>query len=62
MGAHKGAHPMKYDWRMTTLYLVTGIIFTCAIFFRTVSTPLLLLAALVFLGLGIYRLVMTLKK
>ena len=53
---------MKYDWRMTVLILVTGIIFAIAPFVGTLTNPLLWLAALIFLGLGIYRLVMTLKK
>ena len=53
---------MKYDWRMTVLYLVTGMLFAITLFVRTISTPLLLLTALIFLGLGLYRLVMTFKK
>ena len=53
---------MKYDWRMTVLYLVTGILFAITLFVRTISTPLLLLTALIYLGMGLYRLVMTIKK
>ena len=48
---------MKYDWRMTVLLLVTGILFAITLFVKTLSNPLLWLAALIFLGLGIYRLV-----
>ena len=53
---------MKYDWRMTALYILTGIIFAVTPFFRTWSNPLLWLCALIFLGLGIYRLVKPLMK
>jgi hypothetical protein len=53
---------MKYDWRMTVLLLVTGILFAITPFVKTLSNPLLWLAALIFLGLGIYRLVKPLMK
>ena len=53
---------MKYDWRMTVLLLVTGILFAITPFVKTLTNPLLWLAALIFLGLGIYRLVKPLIK
>ena len=53
---------MKYDWRMTVLLLVTGILFAITPFVKTLTNPLLWLAALIFLGLGIYRLVKLLIK
>ena len=53
---------MKYDWRMTVLLLITGILFAITQFVKTLSNPLLWLAALIFLGLGIYRLVKPLIK
>ena len=48
---------MKYDWRFTALFILIGIIFAITPFVRTLTNPLLWLAALIFLGLGIYRIV-----
>jgi hypothetical protein len=53
---------MKNDWRLTVLYILIGIIFAITPFFRTLTNPLLWLAALIFLGLGVYRLVKSLMK
>ena len=62
MGHIQGGRLMKYDWRMTVLIFVTGIIFAITPFVRTLTNPLLWLSALIFLGLGIYRLVKPLRK
>ena len=53
---------MKYDWRMTVLFILTGILFAITPFVKTLTNPLLWLAALIFLGLGVYRLVKAVKK
>jgi hypothetical protein len=53
---------MKYDWRVTILILLAGILFAITPFVKTLTNPLLWLAALIFLGLGVYRLVRSLQK
>jgi len=53
---------MKNDWRMALLYIVIAIIFAITPFVGTLSNPLIWLAAVVFLGLGTYRLVKAFKK
>jgi hypothetical protein len=53
---------MKKDWRLTVLYIVIAILFAMAAIYKTLTTPLLWLTALIFLGLGIYRLVKPLMK
>jgi len=53
---------MKKDLRLTLLYILVGIIFAITPFIRTLTNPLLWLTALIFLGLGIYRLLMPAKK
>jgi hypothetical protein len=53
---------MKKDWRLTALYILIAILFALAAIFKTLPTPLLWLVALIFLGLGIYRLVKPLMK
>ena len=53
---------MKNDGRMTVLYILIGILFAITPFFKTLTNPLLWLTALIFLGLGVYRLVRTFKK
>ena len=53
---------MKKDWRMTVLYIMIGILFAITPFFKALTNPLLWLTALIFLGLGVYRLVKPTKK
>jgi hypothetical protein len=53
---------MKKDWRLTVLYIVVAILFALAAIFKTLPTPLLWLAALIFLGWGVYRLLKPVKK
>ena len=53
---------MKKDWRLSALYILIAILFAIAAIFKTLTTPLLWLAALIFLGLGVYRLVKPLMQ
>jgi hypothetical protein len=53
---------MKNDWRLTALYILIGVIFAVTPFVKTLANPLLWLTALIFLGLGVYRLVKSVKK
>jgi len=53
---------MKNDRRMTILFILIGIIFAITPFVKTLTNPLLWLTALVFLGLGVYRLVKAGKR
>jgi len=50
---------MKQAWHMPALYILIGIIFAFTPFIGTLTNPLLWLTALIFLGLGGYRLVKT---
>ena len=53
---------MQNNWRMAVLFILIGILFAITPFVGTLSNPLLWLTALVFLVLGIYRIVKALKK
>ena len=53
---------MNKDLRLPLLYILIGIIFAVTPFVKTLTNPLLWLAALIFLGLGIYRLLRPAKK
>jgi hypothetical protein len=53
---------MKNDGRMTVLFILIGIIFAITPFVKTLTNPLLWLTALIFLGLGVDRLVKAGKK
>jgi hypothetical protein len=53
---------MKYDRRLTVLYILIGLLFAITPFVKTLTNPLLWLTALIFLGLGVYRLVKAGKK
>jgi FtsH-binding integral membrane protein len=53
---------MKNDRRMAVLYILIAIIFAIVPFVGTLSNQLAWLAALIFLGLGIYRLSKIFKK
>jgi hypothetical protein len=53
---------MKNDRRAAILYILIAILFAVTPFVGTLTNPLLWLTALIFLGLGIYRLVKPVKK
>jgi hypothetical protein len=53
---------MKNDRRLTALIILIGIIFAITPFVKTLTNPLLWLTAVIFLGLGVYRLVKPGKK
>ena len=53
---------MKNGRSLAILFILIGIIFAITPFVGTISNQMVWLAALIFLGLGIYSLVMTFKK
>ena len=53
---------MKKDRFMAVVYILIAVIFAAAPAIGTVSNPLIWLAVLIFLGMGIHRLVRAFKK